>query len=444
MISTTPGIKKMRLSIFLSISFAALLFPQDKKLTLEECLQTGLQNSKQIKISESVLRSSDEKVTEFTSQMLPRLSLSAGYTYMNLNNPTELGLGPAPVQVQNPFFLYGMQLSIQQPIFTGFQLSSLRSAAKNTYEAINFEHQKNINKKALEIYNAYWNLFKAMKHYELTKEYSASLNNNLKETKNYLDNGLATMNDYLKMKVQVSNAEVSLINAKNNFEIARASLNKVLGIPLSEPTEISASFSENSGESPIYQDLLSSAIKHREELKSLEYKIEAGIDMKTAANSGWWPKLYASGNFFLYNANAKTFSIENERLQLWFVGLSLSWDLWNWGHTSSKSSQAEEEVLQNKESLKLLKDQIELEVYNAYLKLKSEKEKIDLGRLAVESAKENLRLTKEKYGYQLATSNDLIDAEVELLETRTKLAFAKADYELAMVRLELAVGNRIY
>jgi len=131
----------MKKILFISLLLSFLSFAQSKKLTLDECLQIGLQNSRQIKISESVLRSSDEKVTEFTSQMLPKLSLSAGYTYMNVNNPTELGLGPAPIQVQNPFYLYGMQLSIQQPIFTGFQLSSSRSASKNTYEAISFEHK---------------------------------------------------------------------------------------------------------------------------------------------------------------------------------------------------------------------------------------------------------------------------------------------------------------
>ena len=434
----------MKRTIIISLLSIVVLFPQNKKLSLEECLQIGLQNSRELKISESVLRSTDEKVNEFTSQMLPKLSLSASYTYMNLNHPTKLKFGPAPINIINPFYTYGMQLSIQQPIFTGFQLSSSRSAAKNTYEAISFEHQKNINNKALEIYSSYWNLFKAKRQVELTEEYLASLKDNLKQTKDFLDNGLATMNDYLKIKVQVSNTEVALIDAKNNFEVARASLNKSLGISLDEKTEIETSFTPAMNDSLNYQDLLSSAISKRDELKSLDYKIKAGEDRVTAANSGWWPKLYASGNFFLYNANAKTFSIENERLQLWFAGLSLSWDLWNWGYTSSKSSQAEEEVLQNKESMKLLRDQIELEVYNAYLKLQSEKQKIDVGKLSVESAEENLRLTKDKYDYNVATSNDLIDAEVELLDAKTKLAFANADYELAKVRLNVAIGNRIY
>ena len=61
-------------------------------------------------------------------------------------------------------------------------------------------YQKNINNKALEIYSAFWNLFKAKKQFELTEEYLTALNDNLKQTKDFLDNGLATMNDYLKIK----------------------------------------------------------------------------------------------------------------------------------------------------------------------------------------------------------------------------------------------------
>lgn len=434
----------MKKILFISLLLSFLSFGQSKKLTLDECLQIGLQNSRQIKISESVLRSSDEKVTEFTSQMLPKLSLSAGYTYMNVNNPTELGLGPAPIQVQNPFYLYGMQLSIQQPIFTGFQLSSSRSASKNTYEAISFEHQKNINNKAYEIYSAYWNLFKAQKQVELIEEYTKSLDEDLRKTKNFVDNGLATMNDYLKLELQASNVMLQLIDAKNNRDISRASFNKVIGFPLNDSTEIETKLVLPETQEFEFTELIEQAMSNRNELKSVEFKIEAGKEMVSAANSGWWPKLYASGNFYLYNVNAETFSLDNQELQMWFAGLSLSWDLWNWGYTSSKAAQAEEEVLQNRESLELLKEQIEIEVYNTYLNLISNTEKIKVSQFAVLSAEENYRTTKEKYDYQLATTNDLIDAEVEVLDAKTKLAFSNADYELAKAKLEVTIGNRIY
>ena len=434
----------MKKIIFVFLILSVVQFAQNQKLTLEESLQIGLQNSKQIKISESVLRSSDEKVTEYTSQMLPKLSLSVSYTYMNLNKPSEIGLGPVPTKVTNPFYVYGMQLSIQQPIFTGFQLSSLRSSAENNYAAMSSEHQKNINNKAFEINTAYWNLFKTQKQVELIEEYTHSLDEDLRKTKEFVDNGLATMNDYLKLELQAANTMLQLIDAKNNREIARATFNKSIGMPLNDSTEIETSLILPQAENIDYNDLVTDAISSREELKSLEFRIRSGEDRITAANADWWPKLYASGNFYLYNVNVETFSMDSERLQLWFASLSLSWDLWNWGYTSSRSVQAEEEVLQNRESLELLKEQIEIEVYNAYLILNSNVEKIKVSQFAVLSAQENYRITKDKYDYQLATTNDLIDAEVDLLNSQTKLTISQADYELSKVKLDLAVGKRIY
>lgn len=434
----------MKKIVFITIILSVIQFAQTKELTLDESLRIGLQNSRQIKISESVLRSSDEKITEYSSQMLPKLSLSAGYTYMNLNDPTEIGFGPFLMTVKNPFTLYGMQLSIQQPIFTGFQLSSLKSSAENIYEAISSDHQKNINNKAFEIYSAYWNLFKTQKQVELIEERMTSLDEDLRRTKDFVDNGLATMNDYLRIELQVSNTRLQLIDAKNAREISRAAFNQSIGFPLNDSTKIDSDLVFHQPDYPEYEELIMEAENNRQELKSMEFKILAGEDKISAANSNWWPKLYASGNFLLYNVNAETFSMENEKLQAWFAGLSLSWDLWNWGNTSSKSAQAEEEVLQNRESLELLKEQIEIEVYNTYLALNSNAEKIKVSQLAVLSAEENFRIVNEKYEHQLATANDLIDAEVALLNSRSMLTISQADFELVKVRLNLAIGRKIY
>ncbi len=423
---------------------AGNLFSQQSRLTLEESVDIGLKNSKLIKISESKVLSADAKVTEFTSQMLPKISFGAGYTYMNLDKPSELAIGPVPIRVINPFSSYGLNLRIQQPIFTGFQLSSSRSAAKFNHLATSVEHLKTINNKALEIHFAFWTLFKTEKSVELINENLLSLNEHLNQTKEFLDNGLVTVNDYLKLKVQLSNLKFELIDTKNKMEIAKASFNKSLGFNLAKETMIETDFHLADYNLAEYEELLAEALINREELKVIDYKIKAGEEQITAINSGWWPKLYASGSFHLSNINAETFSITNQDLQLWFVGLSLNWSLWDWGHTSSKSDQASQDVIQTKESLELLKEQIELDVFSSYLTIQSELEKIKISKLAVESAEENYRITKDKYKYQLATSNDLIDAEVELLDAKTKLSFAQADYQLAKVKLELSVGRKVY
>jgi len=435
----------MKKTIIISIAFTAAIFAQEKSLSLEESLQIGLKNSKEIKIAESKVIGSEEKITEIGSQMFPKLTLGAGYTNLHVVKPETFGLVPTnPAQIKNPFYSNGLNLSLQAPIFTGFQLSSLKDAAEYNNKAVQNELENTINHKAIRIHTAYWNLYKAEKSVELILQSLSSLQQKFKDTEQFLENGLVTKNDLLKLKVQVSNAELKLIDAKNKQEVARALLNKTIGYPLNEQTKIETDVMIDPISGYTYDELLSEALINRNELKSLSYRINASEENITAANSGWWPKLYAVGSYYYYNLNAETFNISDQNLQLWYLGLSLSWDIWDWGYTSSKSTQAEQEVLQSRETMKLLKEQIELEVYKNYLSLLSEKEKIKISNLAVESAEENYRLTEDKYNNQLATSTDLIIAQTELLDAKTQLAISIADYKLAKARLRLAVGQKVY
>jgi len=434
----------MKKIIIIHLIFAVSLFAQEK-LSLEKSLYIGLQNSKEIKISESKVTGSEARITEVGSQMFPKLTLGAGYTNINITEPDAIRLNPViPTTIKNPFYSYGLNLSIQQPIFTGFQLSSLKGAAEYNSEAVKTDLQKAMNQKAYDIHQAYWNYYKTLNTIKLIEDNLNLLKQKQYDTEQFLENGLATKNDVLKLKVQVANMKLKLIDTKNNLDVAKALFNKTIGLPLNAETEIVTDVAIDTISHYSYNDLLAEALNNRDEIRSLNYRIEAGKENITAANSGWWPQLYAVGSYYYYNVNAETFNISSQDLRLWYLGLSLSWDLWDWGHTSSKATQAEQEVLQAQEQVKLLKEQIELDVYNSYLRMLSEKEKINISRLAVQSAEENYRITEEKYNNQLATSTDLINAQTELLDAKTKYAVSIADYELAIVKLEMAAGRRIF
>ena len=106
--------------------------------TLEQSIDTGLKNSKELKISNSKVIGYDAKITEIGSQMLPQLKLSAGYTRLS-DVPdfsvTVPGFNKSFNIQEVVLNNYQVKLSLQQPLFTGFRLSSLKSAAKYNYTA---------------------------------------------------------------------------------------------------------------------------------------------------------------------------------------------------------------------------------------------------------------------------------------------------------------------
>ena len=150
------------------------------------------------------------------------------------------------------------------------------------------------------------------------------------------------------------------------------------------------------------------------------------------------------GNFYYNRPNQRYQPLKDEFNDSWDAGVTLSWDLWNWGYNSSQTSQAEQVKVQTENNLQILNDAVEVEVYRSYLNYSKAYDRITISKKAVEQADENYRITKEKYEAQVATSTDLIDAEVSLLQAKTNLTNALVDFQLAGLTLQKAVGRRIY
>ena len=438
---------KMKRVIILLMMSAAIISAQSKELSLEESLKIGLENSKALKISRSKVIGAEAKVTEFSSQLFPKLILNANYTRLSDVPPFEVNVpfSPVPIKIQDVILNnYGVKLSLQQQLFTGFKLSSLKSAAELNKEASDVEFNKEENEAALLIQTAYWNYHKAKQVVKLLDENLKSLEDHLRNTKSFLTNGLATRNDLLKLEVQYSNVRLMKIEGENSLKMARASFNKALGLNLTAQTDISTNEIEANLTQYNYDELLSEALSKREELKALQFRIGASEKNVTAANAGFYPSVYLTAGYNYNRPNQRIMPTKDEFKDTWDVSLILNWELWNWGYSASQTVQAEQQLIQNQTSYELLKENIELDVYQSYLRIISEFDKVDVNKKTVEQASENYRIINEKYNQQLATSADLIDAEVSLLDAQTKLKNALVDFQLAKVKLEKAVGRRIF
>jgi outer membrane protein len=437
----------MKKAIVLLILFGFVdLFPQHK-FTLEESLLLGLKNSKNLKVSQSKLLGSEAKISETTSQLLPRLSFNAGYTRLSDIPPFEVKLPilPAPVKIEDVVLNnYSLKVSLQQPIFTGFRLLSLRSAAEKFRDAFAADYNKDANEEAFNIINAYWNYFKAQKLKDYIDENLKQEDAHLTDTKNFLANDLVTKNDFLKLEVQYASLRLKQIEAENNLNTSRALFNKVLGLPISDQTEIVSTDPQIEISVLNYDSLLTSALQSRLELQALNYRVQAGNENVSAAASGWYPSIYLFSDYYYNRPNQRIMPTLDKFKDTWDAGVTLSWDIWNWGYNSSQVEQARQNLNQLNVNRDLLKENIEVEVYNNYMALNAAHNKIEVAKTGLAQADENYRGINEKYNVQYATSTDLIDAETSRLQSQTDLINSLVDYETAFARLLKSAGKKIY
>jgi outer membrane protein len=409
-------------------------------LSIENCIQIGLEKNKSIGISKSKIDFSNAKVKEANTQLLPSLKLNASYTRLSPVDPFNImGFTVSPSILDN----YTTKLSLTQPLFTGFRLKS--NLEINEYSALATEKDYKKDKAQLiyDIKNAYWTYYKTIELKKIIVQNIDQINMHLSDIENLFKHGLTTNNEVLKVKVQLSNAELMRIDAENNIQLAMMSLNNLLGLPINTEIETKSIAEVKNTDLPDLNRLLQKALDSRSEIKGMEYRIKSVESAIKLAKSGWYPQISLMANYYYSRPNQRIFPTKDEFKGTWDLGLNLSFDIWNWKVTSYQTEQARANLEQSKLTLGQIQDGVILEVNQSYLSAVKNKEKIRISDETVKQATENMRVTYEKFKSGLVLNSDVIDAEVSLLQANINYTTSLVDYILSLNKLEKAIESNI-
>jgi len=420
-----------------------VLAQQTVTLSVEDCIRIGKENSKTLKISKSKVIQSEAKLAETDANLYPSLKLTAGYT--RLSDVGKPDFGPAGASIAKAFSPildnYSTKITLSQPIFTGFRLSSTSEISEYNKLATEKEYEKDEKQLILEIRNSYWTLYRAIMLKENIQQNIKMIEAHLEDVENYKKNGLATDNEVLKVKVQLSNTKLLLIDAENAIEMSILALNSLIGLPLStkivlkdKPEFLSLEQYDNNAN-------ILNALNTREEIVSMKYRLEAANSAINLAKSGWYPQIFFFADYIYSNPNQRYFPQKKEFKGSWDFGITLSFDLWNWLLPKHQTIQAEMQYEQLKQSYELLKDQINLEVVQNYQNMIKMYEKIKVTQEAKEQARLNHKITSEKFKAGLISNSELIDAETSLLQADINYSLAIADYEFAKAKYLKSIGK---
>lgn len=428
--------------LFSGILSGQLFAQETRKLSLEESIQIGLENSELIHSSKMKVNYAEAKWSEVNTYRLPSLKLNASYLRLSEINPFVINVPGGSINISSSIVnTYLVNLSFRQPLFTGFKLAGNSNMAMYSYEAQKLVYTADEQKLILDIKTAYWNLFKTIKVKSVVDENVDLIKAHLTDVKNFFENGIATKNDVLKVQVQLAEAELRQIDANNGVQLAKSNLNNIIGLPLSTEIEVQSDVSTEEDNYPSPDELVEQAMENRPELKEMDFRLKAGESSVTVAESNWYPQIALTGNYYYSRPNQRIFPVQDKFDGTWDVGVGLSWDIWNWLAASDQTDQAEAQYEQVKDGYKSLKDGITLEVTQNYLNLLKAKEKVLASNQSVRQAEENYRVTDETFKNGLALNSDLLDAEFDLLQAKTNYIQSMADYQLAKASLDKSIGK---
>jgi outer membrane protein TolC len=165
-----------------------MLNAQTEKVTLEECVRLSLESSDEVKIGQSKIEESKAKISEVTSQNLPQLKFSAGYSRLSSVDPFLVTVpnSPVPFKIADALFNnYSLRLSATQLVFSGFRLSALENIAGFGNEISGVDYEETRNNVSFEALSAYWNLYKAMLSAQIAEQSILQTERRINDTKNF-------------------------------------------------------------------------------------------------------------------------------------------------------------------------------------------------------------------------------------------------------------------
>ena len=435
---------KLLISLMLGILFPIYTSAQQKQITLQEGIDMGLLNSKILHSSKMKVISAEAGLSEMNAAKLPELSLSAGYTHLSPVNPFAFTIRPFGTFTLSPSILdnYNLKLSLQQPLFTGFKLSSNSQIANLNSLAAKQQYTQTEQDLILSIKNAYWNLFSADKVKQAIDDNYQQVKAHLNDVQNFFIQGLSTKNDVLKVEVQLSEIQLQQIDAKNAVKLAIVNLDNVIGIPLSTDLRVQNNINISVKLNYELDQLISMALVNRPDLKALKYQVEASKKGITLAESNWYPQIYLTGNYYYNKPNQRILPNQNKFDATWDVGVGLSFNVWNWGATKDQTVQAKAQYEESVDGLNTMKDAITLEVTQDYYNMIKAREKVLVAEQTVSQAEENYRVTDDKFKQGLTLNSELLDAETALLEAKTNQIQSQVEYELAIAQIERSTGSK--
>jgi outer membrane protein len=439
--------------IVLSLFTLTSIAQEKKTLTIEQAIDIGMQNSKTLRTSQFKVSFADAKASETSTLGLPSLKFNGTYTRLS-NVPPEAvtlpansfgpGFPPSDVSmVLSPTILnnYGLKGTLQQPLFTGGKISGAIDAAGYTAKATKEDLKKDEADVLYNIKASYWNLYRAIDFKKFVDENVDQIKSHAVDAENLFKQGLLTTNDVMKVRVQLSDALVRQIDAKNNVQLAMYMLNNTLGLPLQTEIELTSTINITDRDWAPADQLIKTAFEKRPEMLGMNARIKAGEAGLTSARGGWWPQIYLVGNYYYSRPNQRYFPILDEFQNSWDVSVAVSLDLWNWNQTGHQTTQAQAQLAQAQEGLSMTKDGITLEVTQSYLNIQKAKERKVVSEQGVAQAEENYRTMDGKYKQGLVANSELLDAEVALLQSKLNLTQSLVDYELAIAQLSKAIGE---
>jgi outer membrane protein TolC len=501
------------------ITIQALLakMPDTLSISVDEAIEIGLVNSYLLRLGLLDLSTADSQVREAWGQVYPQFNMSANFTrnvvtanpfagteagglfqtfasieWLNYNERARTDGNPAtsPIDFQdfldrqqqgfesagirppgiddNPFAVdnqFITTLSISQTLYSGRAFSAIRGAEKfrkfhedrRTYDRQLVAHR---------IRSAYYSAQLAEQIADILKKSIERTARTLEEVQKSVEQGVLSKSDRLGAEVELVNLETNYIEVANNADIARKSLNLILGIPVRTHIHLRSTLSvetQNIVDIPVIDEAYQRAVEQRPDVQQVEGLIEIEKIQRNLARASYLPEISAFANLnyfgnvpdrrqiitqdpdepFTYGTSRREFFADAYWNPGIAVGLQFSWRLFTGFQTTQQVQQRNIAIQQALIQYEQIKESIYLEVVQAVNNLHAAHKRIISQRRNIEQAELHYEFAVRRLQEGAGTALEERQASMLLDQSRLNYLSAVHAYLVAYSEYKKAIGESV-
>ena len=442
-----------------------------KVYDLNTCVQTALENSPNIRKYRGYLKAAKTRVSQAKSDFFPTLTAGTGYGYNGMSGNKIKSTSDGT---------YSASASLNWLIFN-FGKTNAKIDMQKFYAISSQNDLDNIILQTIyKVRTNYYGVLAAKAYVDVQNEYVKLNERQYQRTKAYFEEGLKSKIDLVNSEVYLSEAKISLIDAKNTYDSAIISLNNSMylldspdysikstetfnfksgnTIPVtlkdvakdenySVPKSVSnavltssvekADILQNYTFKPFpynFEDSVKYAKEHRPDLKAL-YATEKAIQKALVyAKRDYYPSITAKAGYDFKDTSKSAYTNGLN------AGAYLNFPVINGANTKFQIDEAKANLDVARDSVDMAEKDLYFEVQKAYINMKKLEKQVPLQQVKVRQTLENFELADGRYEVGLADFIELQDAKVNYNNAQREYVKIIFDYNVARAKLELAIA----
>lgn len=415
---------------FLLIFVAALFHFQAvaQSITLQECYDAARNNSPHLKKISNLHEINDLSIKSLGQGQLPQVLLNGQYSYQSdvIAFPDLPGINFPEI----PNNQYRLSLDVNQNLFNGRRVrksilveEEMRNVQQQEVEVQLSKVKRTVN----ELFFSVLFLQEKVKTYDIIL---TDLQTQLATIKSLVRNGVLRGADEKSLIIEIKKITQEKLAINYQRLAAIEMLSEKTGLALDSSVSLETPGYNVSGDTSI----------NRVEKKLFQFSRDAIETQKQLSNLGRYPQLAAQASFGMGNPNPMNF-FETGLSTFYWVGLKLSWHIWDWNNSS-----------RNKEILSLKQMNLVEEENNFDLAIRTQLAgaNLDLQKLRElrmgdqEILNLQSEITKEafsRYRQGIITSSEYSIELNKEIQIRIKLAMREIEISKAVVNILSITGN---